>query len=91
MDNAKFFAMQQEMYDRQRRQEASLADLKKTYLHKTVKAAAAGMLAKAHRRYENQTGVVGGIIAGPVCGLEINWEDGSTTHSLPYMVTVVDV
>lgn len=90
MDQAHLFRMQQEQHDTATHLSAQVADLTATFLHKRVKATEAGMLTRAHKKqYENQTGVVADILIGQVAGLEIAWEDGSTSQSLPYMVELV--
>ena len=91
MDQAQLFRIQQEQYNKAMNQAAQMLDLKTKYLDKRVKAVEAGMLTRSHRKqYADQTGIVVNILVGPVCGLEIAWEDGSTSQSLPYMVTLED-
>lgn len=83
---------QQRRYDASRTAASQVADLTATFLHKRVRATKAGMLTKAHRKkYSGKTGVVSRIVTGQVAGLEIVWEDGSTSQSLPYMVTLTEV
>lgn len=90
MDQAHLFRMQQEQHDKAANLTAQVADLTAMFLHKRVKATEAGMLTKAHKeQYGNQTGVVTGILIGQVAGLEIAWEDGSTSKCLAHMVEIV--
>jgi hypothetical protein len=92
MDQSQILNMQQANYERELQHKAQMADLEATFLRKSVKAAEVGMLTNVHKkRYGNQTGTVTRILTnGRVCFLEIAWADGTTTQSLPYMVTVVE-
>jgi len=91
MDQTRLYQMQQEQHDQAESQLAQVTDLKAEYMNKRVKSADLGMLTKAHKaKYGKQTGIVTGILVGPVCGLQIAWEDGSESQSLPYMVTLVE-
>ena len=90
MDQDQLFRRQQEQYNAAATLAAQVADLTTTFLHKRVRAAQAGMLTRGHKKkFSDQTGIVNAIVAGQVAGLEVAWEDGSTTNSLPYMVEVV--
>lgn len=87
MDQTRMYRMQQEQHDQAANQAAQVIDLRAKYLDKRVAPSKLGMLTARHK---NQTGIVVSILVGPVCGLEIAWEDGSTSQSLPYMVTLVE-
>ncbi len=90
MDQDQLFRMQQEQYNKAIQQAAQVADLTAKYLNKRVRPSKAGMLTAGHKKqYANQTGIVNSILVGPVCCLEIVWEDGTVSQSLPYMVTLV--
>lgn len=91
MDQAQLYRMQQEQHDQATNQAAQVVDLTATFLNKRVKPSKAGMLTSGYKKhYENLTGVVKNILVGPVCGLEIAWEDGSTSQSLAYMVEITE-
>jgi len=88
MNQARLFKMQQDQYDQATHLKAQVADLTATFLFKRVRPSAVGMLTA---KRGNQTGVVSDILVGPqIAGLEIAWEDGSESQSLPYMVEVVE-
>ena len=90
MDQAQIFKMQQDQHDQAMNQAAQVLDLKAKFLNKRVAPSELGMLTAGHKKqYANQTGIVNGILVGPVCGLQIAWEDGTESQSLPYMVTLV--
>lgn len=90
MDQTRMYRMQQEQHDQAANQAAQVIDLRAKYLDKRVAPSKLGMLTARHKKqYANQTGIVVDILVGPVCGLEIAWEDGSTSQSLPYMVTLI--
>lgn len=91
MDQTRMYQMQQEQHEQATNQAAQVLDLKAKYLDKRIRASKLGMLTARHKKqYANQTGIVVGVLVGPTCGLEIAWEDGTTSNSLPYMVTLVE-